>query len=348
MGFAKAYKLAEIIQLTMPISKMAGIGWLAACVLIVVCAIMLLMKNDNWWMIAIIAIVLSQILIIASWQDAKFGTILNVIILIAAIVGWGNQSFKSNYLKDIKSNLVATEQIQTDLMTEADILSLPKPVIKYIQYSGFVGKPKVKNFKIIFTGNLRKNEASEWMPFESEQYNFMEMPTRLFFLKAVMKHLPVRGYHCFKNGTALMDIRLFSLFRVQYQTGKEIGISETVTFFNDMCVMAPATLIDKRIKWLDEGNNKVKAEFTNNNITISAWLYFNDKGELINFVSEDRYAVTEKNTMKRLQWFTPLKDYREINGYRLAGYAEAIYKYPEGDMCYGNFRVTNVVYNCQQ
>ncbi len=31
----------------------------------------------------------------------------------------------------------------------------------------------------------RKNEQSEWMPFTSEQCNFMCVPTRLFFLKAV-------------------------------------------------------------------------------------------------------------------------------------------------------------------
>lgn len=57
------------------------------------------------------------------------------------------------------------------------------------------------------------------------------------------------GFHCFKNGEAYMDIRLLSIFKVEYQSGAVIVTSETVTFFNDMCVMAPAALIDKRIKW---------------------------------------------------------------------------------------------------
>lgn len=30
------------------------------------------------------------------------------------------------------------------------------------------------------------------------------------------KGLPVAGYHHFKNGKAVMDIRLLSLFKVQY------------------------------------------------------------------------------------------------------------------------------------
>jgi hypothetical protein len=150
------------------------------------------------------------------------------------------------------------------------------------------------------------------------------------------------------KGDAFMDIRLFSLFKVQYQSGNEMSVSETVTFFNDMCCIAPATLIDDRIKWVEVNGNKVKAEFTNNNITISALLYFNDIGELINFVSDDRYATTGDGSMKKLQWSTPLKDYTDINGYRLATYADAVYKYPNGDFVYGNFRLTGLNYNCKE
>lgn len=175
----------------------------------------------------------------------------------------------------------------------------------------------------------------------------MEASVRLFFMKATMKHFPVAGFHCFKNGKASMDIRLLSLFKVQHQSGKEMGVAETVTFFNDMCCMAPATLIDKRIQWLQVEGNNVKAQFTNNNIPISACLQFNDIGELINFISDDRYAAADNNSMKQLRWSTPMKEYKVFNEYKLAGYAEAIYSYPDGNLCYGNFRLVNIEYNCK-
>ena len=172
----------------------------------------------------------------------------------------------------------------------------------------------------------------------------MKTPSRLFFMNAVMKNLPVAGYHCFNNGDMhFMDIRLFSLFKVQYLDGTEMDKAETVTFFNDMCCMAPATLIDKRISWQMIGDNIVKATFLNNGITITADLYFNEAGELINFKSTDRYN-TEAG--KKLPWATPLKDYKEINGYRLAGYAETIYSYPYKDFCYGTFAISSIKYNC--
>lgn len=39
--------------------------------------------------------------------------------------------------------------------------------------------------------------------------------------------------------------------------------TETVTLFNDMCLMAPATLIDRRIQWQEIDRNSVKATFIN-------------------------------------------------------------------------------------
>ena len=105
-----------------------------------------------------------------------------------------------------------------------------------------MGRPKVNNFKMEFIGKILKDESSEWMPLTSQQYNFMQTPTRLFFMKAKMKGVPIAGYHHFENGIAYMDIRLLSLFKVQYQAGPEMNLSETVTFFNDMCCLAPSTL----------------------------------------------------------------------------------------------------------
>jgi len=344
MGFVKAFGLAQVEQLNAGISKPAGVFWLLAFVFFVIAAIMFAFKNSHWWAFGLIALVISQILIVFFWHDAKFGSIANAIILIGTIIGYGTAGFYSKYQNDVNTGLQQTAYFQNSMLTESDIQLLPDPVKKYLRLTGSVGKPKVNNFKIECAGKIRKDEKSEWMPFTCEQYNFMETPTRLFFMKAVMKGLPVAGYHCFKNGIALMDIRLFSIFKVQYMAGAEMDLSETVTFFNDMCCLAPPTLIDKRIKWLTVESNKVKASFTNNNITVSAWLYFNDKGELINFISENRYSA---DAGKQLPWATPLKDYSEINGYNLMGNAEVIYSYPDRDLCYGTFKLISVEYNCK-
>jgi len=347
LGFIKAFKFAEVQQLTMNISKISGILWLLTFLLFILAGLTFLTEVNWWYVIGFIAVFLSTILILSAWSDAKFGTVANLIILFVAIVGYGTSNFKAIYEDDVRTYLNKTF-VQNTLLTETDIEHLPEPIKNYIRYSGSIGKPKVTNFRIEFTGKIRRDEQSEWMPFTTVQYNFLEPTSRLFFMNAEMKSLPVAGYHSFKSGKAFMDIRLLSLFKVQYQEGKEMDISETVTFFNDMCCMAPATLIDKRIKWLEVVGNKVHAEFTINNITISAWLYFNENHELVNFISEDRYAAGENNSMQKLPWSTPLKDYKEVNGYVRPSYADAIYSYPTGDLCYGTFNISSIEYNSRE
>lgn len=345
MGFSKAFGYGNITQLTKEISKPLGILWFITGLLFIICVLLYLFKKDTWAYFALIAVVFSQILIFNNWQDAKFGSIANVVVLVVSIIGLFEIKFKNEYKNEVKIALEQSRNIPTAKLTEAEIANLPESVRKYIRYTGCIGKPKVNNFRVDFSGKIRDHKKPVWMELSSEQYNFMKTPTRLFYLDAIMKYMPVAGFHCFKNGKAFMDIRLLSIFKVEYQEGDKMDISETVTFFNDMCCMAPASLIDKRIEWLAVEGNKVKASFTSNEITISGWLYFNEKGELVNFVSEDRYAIGENGTIAQYKWSTPLRDYKDIHGYKLASYAETIYTYPEGDFTYATFTLKNIGYN---
>lgn len=142
-----------------------------------------------------------------------------------------------------------------------------------------------------------------------------------------------------------MDIRLLSLVNVQYQDGKEMDIAETVTWFNDLCLFAPAGFIDKRIEWKSIDSLSSQATFTNNNITISAILYFNTDGELVNFVSDDRYQIVSETNRKAIRFSTPVKNYVEFNGRKFPSYGEAIWNLPEGDLVYGQFNTKKVEYN---
>lgn len=342
LGFVKSFNFSKVRQLVQPISKLNGLFWLIAAVLFLLTATLFWVGNKYWWIYGFVALAISQTLLVFFWNDAKYGSVANMIILVVCIGGYFSWKFFNRYEQDIKVGLQEKQYFDSSILSEKDMHHLPEPVKMYLRYTGSVGKPKVNNFKIEFSGKIRKDENSEWMPFSSEQHNYMQTPTRLFFMKAVMKHLPVAGYHRFVNGNAFMDIRLFSMFKVQFQEGGEMNRAETVTFFNDMCCMAPATLIDKRITWEAKEENVVMATFTNNGIAITADLFFNEKGQLINFTSNDRINA---DAGQRLPWATPLKNYRQINGYQLAGYAETIYTYPDRELCYGTFETKSVKYN---
>src|SRR3954467_13850964 len=98
---------------------------------------------------------------------------------------------------------------------------------------------------------------------------------------------------------------------------------ETVTMFNDMCVMAPATLINPAIVWEPVDAFTTRASFTNAGHTIRAELVFNEAGELTNFWSDDRYQTApDGKTVKKVRWPTPPANYRPCGRVRLASSGE--------------------------
>ena len=255
---------------------------------------------------------------------------------------------KKEYQEEVILGLKRTNNIEPSILNENDIRHLPTVVQKYLRYAGVIGKEKINNVRVCFDGKMRSKSTDNWMVFSSEQYNFFDNPARAFYIKARKMGVPATGLHIYKNSTAKMVIKLAGLFTIVDAKGKEMDQGETVTVLNDMCFMAPATLIDKNIHWETVDPLTVKAAYTNGNITIGATLYFNEIGELINFISNDRFETADGKTYNNYPWATPVCEYRDFNGIKVATSAQLFYHRPEGDFCYGEFTLKEIEYNCRE
>jgi len=63
---------------------------------------------------------------------------------------------------------------------------------------------------------------------------------------------------------------------------------------------------------------------------------------LINFISDDRYAVNE---MKQYRFSTPVKNYAQIDGRNIMQYGETVWHYPDGEFDHGKFTLKSIKYN---
>lgn len=347
MGFAKAFKLAEIGQLTLVISKPAGLAWLLCALLFSTAGALLIFRQPSWCWVALPALIVSQTLIFAFWSDAKFGTIANLIILLPVLATTTESlpgSYGNRFTAAVREGL--SRQAETPLVSEADIGHLPAPVQKYLRIAGAVGKPRIRNFRAVFTGEFRNGLKSPWMAFRSEQYNFYDPPARLFLMKATMYGLPVEGLHLFRGDGATMQIKVASLAQVVDARGPKMNQGETVTLFNDLCLLAPAALIDREtIQWEAVGPRAARARFTNRGITISALLSFNEAGELTDFISNDRFLSSDGKTYLSYPWSTPVSGYQDRGGRRVPRSADAVWHTPEGEFVYGKFNLAELEYN---
>jgi len=347
MGFAKAFGYAELPQLTRSISREMGVAWLTAGLLVLAGAVTMVASPRSFWIIGGIALVVSQAVILSGWSDAKAGTIVNVVLLLAVAHYWftyGPQSFRAQFEREVSSGLA--RPLDAPLVTEFDLASLPEPVRRYLSAAGVVGRPRVLNYRVRFRGRIRSAPDSRWMPFEAIQQSFADQPTRLFLMHARMFGLPVEVFHRRIGGHATMQVKIGGAIPMVDARGEVMDRSEAVTLFNDMCLLAPATLLDARIAWEPVDARTARARFTDAAQTISATLLFGDDGLLTNFISDDRSRSSpDGKTFERLRFSTPTREYRDFGAARLASYGEARWTLPDGEFTYGEFELRNVAYN---
>lgn len=275
--------------------------------------------------------------------------ILVMVILVTVIVYSLNvlpTSYINRYKTEVRRRLSAVQD--SSVLNEDDICHLPAPVKKYLYYAGAVGKPKVFNIRAVFSGSMKQKPDGNWMRIWSQQYNFFDDPARLFYIKASMFGIPFDGFHQYTGDHATMQIKIANLFTVADARGDKMDQGETVTMFNDMCLLAPATLTDHNITWKEISDTMVEAKFTNGNHTISATLYFGEDGALSNFISNDRFLSSDGKTYLNYPWSTPVKDYKDINGRKVPSYGEAIWEMPEGPFTYAKFDIGEIEYNLDE
>jgi len=88
MGFIKAFRIAEVSQLVNPVQKKNGVLWLLAALLFILSAILFSARREWWWVSSVMAVLISQYLIVNDWNDARFGSIANIIIFLSSIIGF--------------------------------------------------------------------------------------------------------------------------------------------------------------------------------------------------------------------------------------------------------------------
>lgn len=239
-----------------------------------------------------------------------------------------------------KAEALAAPHDEARVLTVADIAHLPPPVRRYIALTGSIGRPVVTEITLRFEATMYDAPGAPGMTGPVTQYERFDLPRRLFLMTTQMKGLPVAVLHDFDSDHATMRVRLAGLVNVVDIGGPELTRAETVTILNDQCLFAPSRLIDPRQTWTEIDDTRAKVAFTLGPNTVSAELVFNEAGELVDFISDDRGALEKDGTLHIQRWTTPMTSYADFGGWRLASEGDAIWHRPEGPFVYGHFRLT--------
>ncbi|MGL5819384.1 MAG: DUF6544 family protein [Phycicoccus sp.] len=353
IGAAKGFGWAEVAQLGSPTTVTGGAGWLAAGVLVLVAAAMVAVGAPRWWwVVAATAAVVSQAMVLTAWDDAKAGTVANVVLGLVAGYGLlttGPPSAEARW-RAAAQQALADLPASSRMVTEGDLARLPEPLAHYVRRSGAVGRPVVTAFTAHVHGRIRSGPDQPWMRYAATQIDtFGPRPQRFFLMHARRRGVPVEVLHTYDRAGARMRAAVLSVGTVADVSGPEMDRAETVTLFNDLVVLAPGAIPSAPVRWEVVDARHVRGRMTVGAVTVEATLVFNAAHDLVDFVSDDRLRALDGGAGFVAQpWSTPLCAYAlaEPHGRRVAMYGEGRWHAPppEGEFPYVEFAVDAVHY----
>jgi hypothetical protein len=352
MGFLKEWKLSEIkelsgktiIPLSENLSKFIGAFWLIVCLLFLASGTAYLFKKEWWWMIAVIGIILSQALIILYWQDAKFGTIANIIILFACILSFGTWSFNTSVKIELQSFLPVVNKDKKIIATEM-ISSLPPVVQKWIKHSNIIGREIIQTVHLEQRGKMRSAPGSKWMPVNAEQYFTIEKPG--FFWTVDVEAAPfthLYGRDKYENGRGHMLIKLLSLYTVVDSKGKETDQGSMLRYLAEI-VWFPSAALGSFISWEQIDSLKARATITFGGITASGIFSFNQDGDMVSFEALRYYDRKEGAALEDWLILNDKDGYKEFEGIRVPAKSTVTWKLKSGDFTWFKLEIMDIKYN---
>lgn len=347
LGFVKAFHLTEVAQLSRAIPKSLGILWLL-CTILFLAVFVLMIFNRSWWpFFAIAAVILSQTLIIIFWQDAKFATILNVVILLVSLPALGQYHFDKMVQKEQKRLI---ENIPSDIpekINDADLAHVPEIVQKWMVNSGVLGKPEILSLRLKQKGEMKIKQDGNWMPFYAEQ--FFDVKNPAFNWRTEVKLFPgihLAGRDKFKDGEGEMQIKLLSLLNVVDQGKNEkVNSGTMLRFLGEICWF-PSAALNRYIAWEEVDPTSAKATFRLQDKAVSGLFIFDENGELKSFEAERFYGAGQD--AKKEKWLIETISHKNFEGIKVPAVCYVTWKLQEGDFTWLKLELTEVDYNKPQ
>jgi len=343
LGFVKAFKLAEVNDLTLSISKPSGVLWLIACILFLITALLFAINFEYWWVPGILSILLSQTLVIIYWQDAKFATLPNLFILLVCISAYANQHFLHMVDREIhkmdsaQSEMVAINYQQTDL--------LPLPIQKWLEVSNIMSLGRIKTVYLEQEALIKmRPDQKEWYIGKAKQYVTTQPPAFNWHIDLAMNPLiQVVGRDKFVDGKGEMLIKLFSLISVADAGGNPKVDQGTLQRYLAEIAWYPSAALNPYIKWEPIDNRTAKATMSYNGVSGSGTFFFNKNSDLQKF-SAMRYKDTAEES-RPMEWVVEVLRIEEKNGVRIPTEMQATWKMESGDWTWLKLNITDIRYN---
>jgi len=255
-------------------------------------------------------------------------------------------SLKSIFLTEVKEEIEKFPRREPIIFSEEHIACLPAPVQNCIRSCGYIGKPITYNGQVKWKdASFRRGIKDKWLKLDCFQFNSVAEPCRIVYMKSRLAGvLPFEGRDKYQNGKGNMFIKILKFFTVQNAISREMDISALVTTLAETFLF-PWQAVQPYIKWtpVDSRSAMASIEFGGNKAT--GVFEFNEKFEMIRFVTDDRFQSQKDNSNINIKWGAMAEDYIENNGVRFPSKFGAVWYQNDGELEYFKGTINSINFN---
>lgn len=344
LGFLKGFELREVKELTLPISKPLGFVWLTATILFLTYGMLYFLNSKYAWLLGLIAVVISQVIILQFWKDAKFGTLPNIIVLAVSIASFGYYNFQRIIQQETAQLLNKNASVENRILNEIDLVNLPFPVKNWLKNCGALGKSFISLGKVTQTAEMQmKPDQDNWLTATATQYTSIDNPAFIWTVDVKMnRFLSFQGRDKYDEGKGEMLIKLNSLFSVVNERGEKLDEGTLQRYLGEM-VWFPSLALSQYITWEQIDENTAKATMTYKGTSGSGTFYFNSYGDVIKF-SALRFNGNDTDA-KRRNWVMNILDYKTFEGIKVPAKMTSTWKLDDKDWTWLKLEVEDIKYN---
>ncbi|NMO22764.1 hypothetical protein HPC49_23485 [Pyxidicoccus fallax] len=351
MGFVSTFGLARVPQMTgrtlitLPgaLTRSIGLLWLLACFVLLGAAVLLLLGSGRWWQVAAPGVLLSQLLVLYAWPEAKAGTVANVLLAVAIVLARADAHFQREGDEAVRSLFARVPTSPASPVTAGELAPLPMPVRRWLETSGVVGRPRVRTARLLQRGGLRTAPDQPFMPAEARQYFTLDEPGFVWRVRVhMMRVLPLVGRDAYLDGRGRMRISAASLVPVVDASGPEIDQGTLLRFLGEL-VWIPSAALSPYIHWEPIDDTHARATMSWRGVSASGVFTFDAKGRFLQ-MSAQRYMGGGPSP-KLETWVVPAREWREVHGYVIPTRGDVVWKLASGDFHAYAWEILDVEYD---
>jgi hypothetical protein len=346
LGFVKQWGLASLPQLrgdTLLALRGVGVLWALACLALLGAAVMVALDRERWWIPAAAGIVLSQLLIVNAWSDARAGTIVNLLLVLPVVVAAAQARFHRG-TDDAVLRLLASVPAGTPApVTAAELQPLPPPVRRWLETSGVVGRDRARVVRLEQRGWLRTAPDQAWMPARARQHFTVDEPGFVWSVDVVMKRLlPVVGRDTYQSGHGRMLIKAGGLVTVADASGPKVDQGTLLRYLGEI-VWFPSAALAPYIRWEAVDASSARATMTHAGVSASALFTFDGDGRMVRMTAQRYLGAGADARLQR--WEAPARAWRRMDGILIPVEGSVIWKLASGDFDYYRWEITQLEIN---